>query len=179
METVTYPELGSSAHFALFTSLKNPGALRERIIKAATLEGKDGDKERAAVNFGFIDARLITSRLHLQTAIYQALLAEAQKTLRTKTVHSEILWVLNPTNNITEALRRFGVSESTQSLVVVHVCQTGVSGESVSQQMSEIVAGDLQPMDALAKVTDWPAVKKVRFPLDSRFILLERLNNLV
>ena len=42
----------------------------------------------------------VTSILHLQTAIYYALLAQGQGCLRTKTVHSEILWALNPSNNV-------------------------------------------------------------------------------
>ena len=42
----------------------------------------------------------ITSVLHIQTAIAQALLAATQNTLRTKTVHSEIIWALNPSNNV-------------------------------------------------------------------------------
>lgn len=44
----------------------------------------------------------ITSVLHLQTAIYHAILAATQDSLRTKTVHSEILWTLNPSNNVSD-----------------------------------------------------------------------------
>jgi EKC/KEOPS complex subunit CGI121/TPRKB len=42
----------------------------------------------------------ITSMEHLRTAVYQAVLAAAQGGLRTKTVHSEIIWALNPSNNV-------------------------------------------------------------------------------
>lgn len=44
----------------------------------------------------------VTSVLHIQTAIAQALLAAAQNTLRTKTVHSEVIWALNPSNNVSQ-----------------------------------------------------------------------------
>ncbi|KAK7021208.1 kinase binding protein CGI-121-domain-containing protein [Favolaschia claudopus] len=71
-------------------------------------EGSDGERERDAVNFAFIEARLITSVNHLRTAIYHAVLAESQNNLRTKTVHSEIIWALNPSNNIAAAMRRPG-----------------------------------------------------------------------
>lgn len=47
----------------------------------------------------------ICSLLHLQTAVYQAVLAQVQGSIRTKTVHSEILWALNPTNNVTNLAR--------------------------------------------------------------------------
>jgi EKC/KEOPS complex subunit CGI121/TPRKB len=42
----------------------------------------------------------ITSVLHIRTALAQAALAAAQGTLRTRTVHSEILWALSPTHNV-------------------------------------------------------------------------------
>src|SRR5437879_3609846 len=57
----------------------------------------------------------ITSPLHLQTAIYQALLSESQGSLRTKTIHSEIIWALNPTNNV----RIVGVPLLGQSYVAI------------------------------------------------------------
>jgi len=46
----------------------------------------------------------ITSKLHLETAIFQAILAESQNALRTRTVHSEILYNLNPTHNVSERI---------------------------------------------------------------------------
>lgn len=101
---------------AKFKHVKNAGAIRERIVKAATMEGPEGDKERDAVNFAFINAKLvssppssnpysstspqITSTLHLQTAAVQALFAQSGESMRTKTLHSEIIWNLNPTNNV-------------------------------------------------------------------------------
>jgi hypothetical protein len=42
----------------------------------------------------------ITSLDHLETAIVYALLAVGEGALRTKTVHSEILWALNPSSNV-------------------------------------------------------------------------------
>ncbi|KAJ8517438.1 hypothetical protein ONZ45_g5365 [Pleurotus djamor] len=116
MESFSYPHLSRVVYVALFTAVSNAAHLRQRIINAASLTGDEGERERDAVNFAFIDARLITSKLHLQTAIHQAMLADSQGSLRTKTVHSEVIWILNPTNNITEALRRYGVSETTTSL---------------------------------------------------------------
>ena len=52
-----------------------------------------------------VAATQVTSVLHIQTAITQALLAAAQNTLRTKTVHSELIWALNPSNNVSKAYR--------------------------------------------------------------------------
>jgi EKC/KEOPS complex subunit CGI121/TPRKB len=126
MESFAYPHFSSTVHVALFVRVTNATKLRARIIRASTLEGIEGDVEREAVNFAFVDARLVrqmlcvfadsaiescctqvTSILHIQTAITQAILAAAQNTLRTKTVHSEVIWALNPSNNVSSHIYLF------------------------------------------------------------------------
>ncbi|KAH9056401.1 CGI-121-domain-containing protein [Lactarius vividus] len=158
MESFAYPHFSSVAHVALFNRVTNAGEIRARIVRASSLEGDEGDAEREAVNFAFIDARLVTSVLHIQTAITQALLAAAQNTLRTKTVHSEVIWVLNPSNNITEALRRYGVSDNSTALFVVRI--EPLTSMDVMSRMSAIVEGTIVPTSALAGLTDWVTVKK-------------------
>ncbi|KAH9853321.1 CGI-121-domain-containing protein [Lenzites betulinus] len=161
MLSLHYPHLPtafSTVHVALYTNVSNSAALRTRIVRASQLEGPEGDAEREAVNFAFVDARLICSPLHLQTAVYQAILAQAQGALRTKTVHSEILWALNPTNNITEAIRRYGVSDASTALIVVRISSPDL--EDVETQMNAVVEGTLVPLDDLAQITDWASVKK-------------------
>lgn len=62
METFTYkqfPETHRQVHVALFKNVKNAAQLRTRIVQAATLDGPDGDAERAAVNFAFVEAKLV------------------------------------------------------------------------------------------------------------------------
>ncbi|KAI0666172.1 CGI-121-domain-containing protein [Trametes maxima] len=161
MQTFHYSHLPhelSTVHVALYTNVANSAALRSRIVRASQLEGPEGDAERDAVNFAFIDARLICSLLHLQTAIYQAILAQAQGSLRTKTVHSEILWALNPTNNITEAIRRYGVADATTSLIVVRIASPDL--DKVEERIGAVVDGTLSPLGQLAEITDWASIKK-------------------
>ncbi|KAI9466554.1 CGI-121-domain-containing protein [Lactarius psammicola] len=158
MESFAYPHFSSIAHIALFNRVTNAVELRTRIVRASNLEGDEGDAEREAVNFAFVDARLVTSILHLQTAITQALLAAAQNTLRTKTVHSEVIWALNPSNNITEALRRYGVTDDCTALFVVRI--DPLASLDVRSRMSAVVEGTLVTMSELAGLTDWVAVKK-------------------
>jgi len=161
METYThsqFPAHASTVHIALYTAVMNASLLRARITKAATSQGIEGDRERDAVNFAFVDARLITSRLHLQTAIYQAILAKSQGSLRTKTVHSEVLWVLNPSNNITEAIRRYGVSDTTTALFVVRI--TSPDFTDIEAKMNAVVLGTLSSLGTLDKITDWSSIMK-------------------
>lgn len=72
METFHYPHFPpdlSIAHVALFTKVTNSAELRLRLIKAASLPGEEGDIEREAVNFAFIDATKVRSDdpwIHIQ-----------------------------------------------------------------------------------------------------------------
>ncbi|PPR00482.1 hypothetical protein CVT24_004537 [Panaeolus cyanescens] len=164
METISFPHFSRShcqAQIALFRNVSNGGALKKRIIAASTMEGDEGEKERASVNYSFVNAKLITSKLHLQTAIYQSILAEEEGSLRTKTVHSEILYNLNPTHNITEAIRRYGVGDDTTDLIVVQInSPDALPAPEVEAKLKELVTGDLAPFSDLALVTDWSAIKK-------------------
>ncbi|GAA6031053.1 hypothetical protein JCM8097_003981 [Rhodosporidiobolus ruineniae] len=135
MESYPLPHLSTTAHLALFTPLSPASAasLRQRLVAASTAQGEAGDLERRAVDFAFLDASRVTSRLHVLTAVNQALLAQASPAgLKTKTAHSEVLWMLEPGTNITDSLRHFGLSPSTRSLLLVHLAPSPSSSSSSS-----------------------------------------------
>ena len=64
MESFTYPHFSSTIHVALFVHVTNSAKLRARIIRASTLEGVEGQTEREAVNFAFVDARLVCHKIY-------------------------------------------------------------------------------------------------------------------
>ncbi|KAI6033816.1 kinase binding protein CGI-121-domain-containing protein [Pisolithus microcarpus] len=176
METYRYPQFDAVVYAAKFKDVKNAEALRSRIVKAASLDGAgaEGEAERDALNFAFVEAKLITSSLHLETAIYQALLSESQGSLRTKTIHSEIIWALNPTNNISEAIKLFGVSSRTTDLILVHAATSNAC--DVHQKMLNIVEGSLVPMSTIPDSTSWADVKK-HYKLNGESALKEVASN--
>ncbi|KIJ19744.1 hypothetical protein PAXINDRAFT_125890, partial [Paxillus involutus ATCC 200175] len=156
LETYRFPQFKLSVVYAAkFKGVTNAATVRSRIVNASLM---GGEIDREAINFAFINAKLITSPLHLQTAIYQALLSESQGLLRTKTIHSEIIWALNPTNNITEAIRRYGVSDTSTDLIVVRVATSDIP--DVSQKMRDVVEGELDALANVSQLTDWSSVKK-------------------
>jgi EKC/KEOPS complex subunit CGI121/TPRKB len=59
MESFAYPHFSSTVHVALFIDVTNAAKLKARIVRASTLEGPEGQWEREAVNFAFVDARLV------------------------------------------------------------------------------------------------------------------------
>lgn len=153
METVYLPDAFPSAYrcvyMAQFEGVKNGGELRDALIRASKA---DDDEERRRVDFAFVDARLVQSRQQLMTAITQAIVGamrrdpkdpESEVGLKTPSIHSDILWTLHSNNNIAEALRRFGVSSTTSTLILVRVAPPQDAGELV-QHMSQLVDGTLQ-----------------------------------
>ena len=96
-----------------------------------------------------------------------------------------MLWALNPTNNvrlspapflytlaltltqITEAIRRYGVSDNTSALFVVRIGGPGVSLVDIQDKMNAVVSGTLVPISILETVTDWSSIKKVRHGHDA------------
>ena len=71
---------------------------------------------------------------------------------------------------ISEAIRRFGVAESSTDLIVLRVFkENDALGRDVQSDMQKVVKGQLVPLDDLP--TDWTSIKKVRFPGSMRLIL--------
>ncbi|KAI5479841.1 Kinase binding protein CGI-121 [Pseudohyphozyma bogoriensis] len=155
----TYPLATRTIRLALFTQLQNAAALRKSLVEASTLpDDEAGNAARKAVEFTFIDASMITSRLHALTAVHQALVAEAEGEMKTKTVQSEVLWELEPGTNIAESLKHFGLSPSTTSLLLVHFAppasEGGEGDEEVFEAMAKVVEGTLSSLDLLGNLPE-------------------------
>lgn len=58
-----------NALIALYRNVSNSENLKNRIVAASLTEGELGDKEREALNFAFIDARLVSQPSCMTSAI--------------------------------------------------------------------------------------------------------------
>jgi len=60
MESYPLPHHGATVHLALFHPIHNAAALRSRLVSASTLpQDEVGNRERSAVDFAFVDARMV------------------------------------------------------------------------------------------------------------------------
>lgn len=59
MESFRFYHNNNVAYALLFTSVNDPGKIKQRIVDAAKIEGPEGEEEREAVNFSFIEASLV------------------------------------------------------------------------------------------------------------------------
>lgn len=62
---------------------------------------------------------------------------------------------------ISEAIRRYGVSDATTGLVVVRIGGPELPAASIESAMNAVVNGTMVSFAGLRDLTDWSAVKKV------------------
>ncbi|KAL7424680.1 hypothetical protein Q5752_000364 [Cryptotrichosporon argae] len=170
-----FPAPISTLHIALFENVRNAPEIRRRLVTAATTEGAEGDRLRAEVDFGFVEADLLVSKQHLLTAIQTTLLCTLPavrtspteptwSTLKTRShnVHSELLLFLSPNNNISDSIRRHGLSDATTRLAVVRIGDGAESEAAVFEAMRAVVQGELVGLDRLDDgPKDWARVDKI------------------
>jgi EKC/KEOPS complex subunit CGI121/TPRKB len=80
---------------------------------------------------------------------------------RSHNLHSEILLTLHTNNIISEAIKKFGISNSTTSLLVVRFGDG--EQDEVWDTMDGVVEGELVPLSTLdgGELVDWKALDKV------------------
>jgi EKC/KEOPS complex subunit CGI121/TPRKB len=85
----------------------------------------------------------ILSPTHLLSASILALHLSQTTRLKARTAHSELVFRLHPNNNIGESYRKFGISDSTSTLIAVKLgLSEDVTNESVSRHLGESVKGE-------------------------------------
>ncbi|ORY08660.1 kinase binding protein CGI-121-domain-containing protein [Clohesyomyces aquaticus] len=129
----TYP-----IHICMFQDVSNAAYLRSQLLEA----NPDFD-------YAFLDAAMILSASHLLSASFLALHAHLTHRSKTRTPHSELVFRLHPNPNIGEAYKRFGISDSSSTLIAVKFGKLSkredgkgdMSGEDVGKFLGEVVQG--------------------------------------
>ncbi|KAK2595332.1 hypothetical protein QQS21_006932 [Conoideocrella luteorostrata] len=156
--TVSIEHIPSSytVYLALYRDISNAAFLHQQLLD-----------RNADFEYAFIDASVVVSRRQLLSAVFKAVTSAASGALKTPNVHSEIVVSLNPSNNIADSYRRFGISPSTKDLLIVKVTQWSESSpcqtrDSLQNHLRTNVQGS--PVDAtdanIATMTDLAKVRK-------------------
>lgn len=123
------PEL--ALHVALYRDVRNAAFLRQQLL--------DGN---ADFEYAFIDATMILTTTHVLAATFRAMNDYLQERLKSRNVHSEIVFALSPNNNIGEAFRKFGIGDQTSDLLVIKVSTSpSVTSERVRSHLATAVQG--------------------------------------
>ena len=90
METVILPHLPQHPlQIALFNEVKNAAFLRKQLL--------DGNNK---FEYAFLDASVLLTRQHVLAACFRAINDLLNDRLRSRNVHSEIVFSLSPNNNV-------------------------------------------------------------------------------
>lgn len=108
-----FPQFAVIVH--KFSSVRNAKQIKDEL-----LQGNE------TYDFAFITAKTIVSIEQLSSAIYRALLDHTKDRIRTRTLHSEVIFSLSPSSNIGDALRKFGIQDDSEDLVIVKILETEV-----------------------------------------------------
>ncbi|KAK9478505.1 kinase binding protein CGI-121-domain-containing protein [Lipomyces japonicus] len=176
MTTIILPQFpDNQITLSLFTNVQNSSQIR------AGLTSSDHRLSQLAV----LDATTLVSTSHVLAAVSRAVRDFKTGHHRTRTINSEIVFAMSGSNNIADALRRFGVKDESTALLVVQVCHDGGGGDGQAQDgvnVEEIVDGTKVDVtdEAIAQLTNLAVVKKnYKLPQTVSLTDTERLASLV
>ncbi|KAG4412201.1 hypothetical protein IFR04_014661 [Cadophora malorum] len=141
-------------HIALYRNVTNADFLHQQLLAGNT-----------NFEYALIDASVILSKVHILAAAYRAVNDLLENRLRSRNVHSEIVFSLSPNNNIAESFRRFGITPTTSTLLIIKL-STPTSPFSISDitaHLSSSIEGENIPFtdENLAEMVDEKRVRKI------------------
>mmetsp|Transcript_8912 Transcript_8912/g.14812 ORF Transcript_8912/g.14812 Transcript_8912/m.14812 type:complete len:198 (-) Transcript_8912:144-737(-) len=107
-------------------------------------------------NFAAVDLRYVCSIFHIQCAVSKALLNQQQNAMKTKSLSSEILYLMSPTTKITESLRMYGMKADSRS--IAFVCIDG--GDSCKELLSAVQGNYAHTVTPVMDINDTPSSSK-------------------
>ncbi|XP_018556042.1 EKC/KEOPS complex subunit TPRKB [Lates calcarifer] len=130
----------------LFKEVKNAAELRK-----SAMEGK--------INGALINPTMLVDPFQVLVAANKAVHLQKIEKMKTRNLYSEIIFNLSPTNNISEAFKRFGISDGDDSVMVVVV-----HNKDESQLLTDIVAkvdGQQVSVEDISSMSDSAKIKKL------------------
>ncbi|XP_012672770.1 EKC/KEOPS complex subunit TPRKB [Clupea harengus] len=130
----------------LFKDVKNAAELRKNAMEGL-------------VQGALINPSMIVDPFQILVASNKAIHLQKTGKMKTRSLFSEIIYNLSPTNNISEAFKRFGISDDDGAVYVVLVYPKEEAAD-ISSIVSR-VKGQQIPADMISTLTDAAKIKKL------------------
>lgn len=130
----------------LFKGVKNAAELRK-----SAMEGN--------IHGALVNPAMLVDPFQVLVAANKAVHLHKIGKMKTRSLYSEIIFNLSPNNNISEAFKRFGISDGDDSLLVVLVHdkdQSDIGADVVAK-----VQGQQIPVEELSTLSDASKIKKL------------------
>ncbi|XP_060931713.1 EKC/KEOPS complex subunit TPRKB [Limanda limanda] len=134
----------------LFKEVKNAKELRQLAV----------DRQ---INAALINPTMLVHPLQVLVAANKAVHLQNTGKMKTRSLNSEMIFNLSPTNNISEAFKRFGISDGDDSVMVVMVHDKNKS-EELGQLVEDIVTkvdGRQVPVEDVSTLSDSVKIRKL------------------